>query len=122
LGNWVKSRGGIEPAEIRGGIEQVRAFISAHGSSRFVAAWEQGGNNQLVRDVAGFRKREGDGWDADPFMLHLFAALAEKERRLISERTKAALEAKRAGGANPWRRCLVFNDVLIDVVTVCAFE
>jgi DNA invertase Pin-like site-specific DNA recombinase len=27
---------------------------------------------------------------ADPFMLHLFAALAEKERRLISERTKAA--------------------------------
>ena len=32
-------------------------------------------------------------------MLHLFAALAEKERRLISERTKAALQAKRATGA-----------------------
>jgi DNA invertase Pin-like site-specific DNA recombinase len=31
------------------------------------------------------------GGDADPFMLHLYAALAEKERRLISERTKAAL-------------------------------
>ena len=30
------------------------------------------------------------GADADPFMLHLYAALAEKERRLISERTKAA--------------------------------
>jgi DNA invertase Pin-like site-specific DNA recombinase len=28
------------------------------------------------------------GADADPFMLHLYAALAEKERRLISERTK----------------------------------
>ena len=28
------------------------------------------------------------GRDADPFMLHLYAALAEKERRLISERTK----------------------------------
>jgi DNA invertase Pin-like site-specific DNA recombinase len=39
------------------------------------------------------------GRNADPFMLHLFAALAEKERRLISERTKAALEAKRAAGA-----------------------
>ena len=39
------------------------------------------------------------GRDADPFMLHLFAALAEKERRLISERTRAALEAKKAGGA-----------------------
>ena len=40
------------------------------------------------------------GRDADPFMLHLYAALAEKERRLISERTKAALAAKRASGAS----------------------
>jgi DNA invertase Pin-like site-specific DNA recombinase len=39
------------------------------------------------------------GRDADPFMLHLYAALAEKERRLISDRTKAALAAKRAAGA-----------------------
>ena len=39
------------------------------------------------------------GRDADPFMLHLYAALAEKERRLISERTKAALTAKKANGA-----------------------
>lgn len=38
------------------------------------------------------------GADADPFMLHLYAALAEKERKLISERTKAALAAKRAQG------------------------
>jgi DNA invertase Pin-like site-specific DNA recombinase len=40
------------------------------------------------------------GRDADPFMLHLYAALAEKERRLIGERTKAALAAKRAAGAS----------------------
>ena len=39
------------------------------------------------------------GADADPFMLHLYAALAEKERGLISARTKAALAAKKAGGA-----------------------
>ena len=32
-------------------------------------------------------------------MLHLYAALAEKERRLISERTKAALAARKAQGA-----------------------
>ena len=38
------------------------------------------------------------GRDADPFMLHLYAALAEKERRLISERTKAALTAKKESG------------------------
>ena len=38
------------------------------------------------------------GRDADPFMLHLYAALAEKERRLIAERTKAALAVRKASG------------------------
>ena len=38
------------------------------------------------------------GADADPFMLHLYAALAEKERALISQRTTAALAAKKAAG------------------------
>jgi DNA invertase Pin-like site-specific DNA recombinase len=39
------------------------------------------------------------GVDADPFMLHLYAALAEKERRLISQRTRAALAQRKAQGA-----------------------
>ena len=39
------------------------------------------------------------GADADPFMLHLYAALAQKERALIAERTKAALAQKKAQGA-----------------------
>jgi DNA invertase Pin-like site-specific DNA recombinase len=39
------------------------------------------------------------GADADPFMLHIYAALAEKERHLISDRTRAALAAKKAQGA-----------------------
>jgi DNA invertase Pin-like site-specific DNA recombinase len=38
------------------------------------------------------------GADADPFMLHLYAALAEKERAMISRRTKDALAAKKAQG------------------------
>ena len=38
------------------------------------------------------------GADCDPFMLHLYAALAEKERALISARTRAALQAKKAQG------------------------
>lgn len=38
------------------------------------------------------------GEGVDPFVLHLYAALAEKERALISARTKAALAAKRAQG------------------------
>ena len=39
------------------------------------------------------------GADADPFMLHIYAALAEKERALISERTRVALAQKKAQGA-----------------------
>jgi DNA invertase Pin-like site-specific DNA recombinase len=38
------------------------------------------------------------GDDVDPFMLHIFAALAEKERSLISVRTKAALAQAKARG------------------------
>jgi len=39
------------------------------------------------------------GADADPFMLHIYAALAEKERAMISERTRLALAQKKAQGA-----------------------
>jgi DNA invertase Pin-like site-specific DNA recombinase len=38
------------------------------------------------------------GEDVDPFMLHIYAALAEKERAQISDRTRAALQAKKARG------------------------
>jgi len=36
--------------------------------------------------------------DVDPFILHLFAALAGKERAMISTRTKAALAAAKERG------------------------
>ena len=39
------------------------------------------------------------GTDADPFTLHLYAALAEKERRQISDRTRAALAGRKESGA-----------------------
>jgi DNA invertase Pin-like site-specific DNA recombinase len=38
------------------------------------------------------------GANADPFMLHIYAALAEQERRMISTRTKLALAAARERG------------------------
>jgi len=38
------------------------------------------------------------GADTDPFLLHIYAALAEKERRLISDRTKAAMKAAKRRG------------------------
>ncbi|MFM0406834.1 recombinase family protein [Paraburkholderia dipogonis] len=64
--------------------------------------------DRLSRDVAfvsGLMSRKVPfivaelGKDVDPFILHLYAALSEKERRLIGERTKAALKAKKAAGA-----------------------
>ncbi|WP_336492751.1 recombinase family protein [Methylobacterium nigriterrae] len=38
------------------------------------------------------------GADADSFVLHIYAALAEKERQLISAHTRAALQAAKARG------------------------
>jgi DNA invertase Pin-like site-specific DNA recombinase len=38
------------------------------------------------------------GANADPFMLHIYAALAEQERRMISERTKAGLAQAKVRG------------------------
>ncbi len=49
------------------------------------------------------------GADADPFMLHIYAALAEKERNLIADRTRAALASKKAQGA------VLGNTVNLDV-------
>jgi DNA invertase Pin-like site-specific DNA recombinase len=38
------------------------------------------------------------GPEVEPFLLHLYAALAEKERAVISQRTRAALAAAKARG------------------------
>lgn len=38
------------------------------------------------------------GADADPFILRLYTALAEQERRLVSEATRSALAARKAQG------------------------
>ena len=63
--------------------------------------------DRLSRDVhaiSGLMKRDVKFWvaelgvDVDQFTLHLYAALAEKERKLIGQRTSAALQSKIAAG------------------------
>jgi putative DNA primase/helicase len=61
--DWLQTRGGIDAAEIREGINQVRAFLAAHGQSRFAPAWENQTGTYALRDLAGFRKKVDDAWD-----------------------------------------------------------
>jgi DNA invertase Pin-like site-specific DNA recombinase len=46
------------------------------------------------------------GADVDPFILHLFAALAEKERAMIATRTRDALQRAKARGVKLAQICL----------------
>ena len=71
---WIDARGGIEAAEVTNGIAAVRAFLSAQGSSRFEAAWEEPPRDRdgnpvppRIANQAGWRKRvileDGEAWD-----------------------------------------------------------
>ncbi|MGE4049286.1 MAG: recombinase family protein, partial [Acetobacteraceae bacterium] len=53
--------------------------------------------SQLLED--GYSIRTADMPGADDLMMRVYAAMAQKERELISERTRAALVAARARGA-----------------------
>jgi DNA invertase Pin-like site-specific DNA recombinase len=53
--------------------------------------------SQLLED--GYSVRAADMPGADDLMMRVYAAMAQKERELISERTKAALGAAKARGA-----------------------
>ena len=53
--------------------------------------------SQLLED--GYSLRAADMPGADDLMMRIYAAMAQKERELISERTRAALAAAKARGA-----------------------
>lgn len=97
-----------EFTEIESGKNDDRAQLAeAVAHAREIGAWLVFAKlDRLSRDVefiAGFMKRGvpfrcADIPNADEFMLHMYAVLAHKERRFISERTKAALaQAKDRG-------------------------
>ena len=60
--DWLHARGGHDAAEVRDGIEQVRSFLLAHGTSRFIPAWEEAQSDPSSRR-GWLPKQVGEGWD-----------------------------------------------------------
>ena len=68
--DWLGSRGTAGNSDVRAGIRQVRAFLAAHGASRFPfirgsSHHDDAGEAQLVRDRAGFRRRKVETGDTE---------------------------------------------------------
>lgn len=57
LKQWIQGRGGLEPAEVRQAIEQVRLMIQAHGESRFQSLDDT--DAKPVANRLGWRKGTG---------------------------------------------------------------
>jgi len=56
---WLETRGGIGAAEEMQAVEQVRAFVAAHGSSRFEL---EDSTDQRIISRAGWKLRTDEGW------------------------------------------------------------
>lgn len=83
-------------------LQRTLARARQHRATVLVAKLDR-----LSRDVAFISSLMGQkvpfvvaalGEDVDPFMLHIHAAVAEQERRLIGERTRAAMAQLKAKG------------------------
>jgi putative DNA primase/helicase len=59
LKQWIISRGGAEPAEVRQAIRQVRLMIESHGESRFHNLDNHDPDAKPVLDRLGWRKGSG---------------------------------------------------------------
>jgi uncharacterized protein (DUF927 family) len=57
LKQWIEGRGGIEPAEVRQAVQQVRLMIEAHGESRFQSLADT--DTRPVHNRLGWRKGAG---------------------------------------------------------------
>jgi DNA invertase Pin-like site-specific DNA recombinase len=98
----VETGKGSDALERRPGLKAAIEHARLCGAAVVVARLDR-----LSRDVAFISSLMAQkvpfivaafGSDVDPFMLHIYAAVAQKERELISERTRAALQAAKARG------------------------
>ena len=80
-------------------LQEVIHQARQHGATIIVAKLDR--ISRSVHFISGLMKYKVPfitvefGIDADPFILHLFASFAEKQRQYISARTKAALARKK---------------------------
>ena len=100
----VETGKGSDALERRPQLAAALAEARRHGKACPVAVAKLDRLSRDVHFVSGLMAHKVPflvaelGSDVEPFLLHLFAALAEKERATISARTKAALAAAKARG------------------------
>lgn len=102
IGDYTDVASGKLPIEARPGLA---AAISAAKKAKCRIVVSK--LDRLSRDVAFISGLMGSkvpfitvelGLDTDPFLLHIYAALSEKERQLISTRTRDALAVRKQQG------------------------
>ncbi len=94
----------VESGKRHSNRPQLAAALSAarkHKATLVIAKLDRLARN--VAFIAGLMEEKVefvccDMPSASPFMLHIYAAVAEEERRMISNRTKAALKVAKARG------------------------
>jgi len=97
----VETGKGANALKKRPKLDQALVACKEHGATLLIAKLDRLSRN--VAFIATLMERGGpfvavDMPNANEFMLHIYAAVAEEERRLISKRTKAALAAAKARG------------------------
>ena len=100
----VETGKGADALERRPQLAAALAEARQHGKGTPIAVAKLDRLSRDVHFISGLMSHRTPflvadlGPDVEPFLLHLYAALAEKERALISGRTKAGLAAAKARG------------------------
>ena len=100
----VETGKGADALDRRPQLAAALAAAKAHGKDTPIIVAKLDRLSRDVHFISGLMSHRTPfivadlGSDVEPFLLHLYAALAEKERSLTSQRTKAALAAKKAQG------------------------
>ncbi len=97
----VETGKGSNALDRRPQLQSALAFARKHKATLIIAKLDRLARN--VHFVSGLLETgvpfvAADRPDADRFLIHLEAALAEREAKLVSDRTKAALAAAKARG------------------------